>query len=251
VANSTGNRDDKTAPARTGFQAQIKGATLSDLIQLECLAGSRSVVRIASGPNVGHVYFRGGSVVHAAARSLTGEAAVLEILKWREGTFEPVDREWPAKDTISCTWQSLLLRAAQLDDERRGPNILSSRADGRPLARNGSEVLVESMELEATPLEVGGHVLRSEDFQLVVRLSAAGGLTENSGGSPEFAEVVAYASRLAELIGEQMGMERFVAMECTYKDGPCFVVREGNGEVVALRPRPSTDCRSLRELLGI
>jgi len=97
----------------SGFQARIKGANLADLVQMECLAGSRRVVRVTSGDQVGYLFFRSGQLVHALARSLVGEAAALEMLGWDEGTFEPGERDWPARDSIPCNWQSLLLRAAQ------------------------------------------------------------------------------------------------------------------------------------------
>jgi hypothetical protein len=239
-------RDSPSGSARpSGFQAQIKGATIGDLVQMECLAGSRRVVRVTSGSNIGFLYFRGGAIVHAVARTLSGEAAALDMLSWNEGSFEPAEREWPAKDTIACNWQTLLIRAAQLRDERMAPSLLALRpgAAGRQVG--------ESIEIEATPILVAGHVLRSEDFEVVLRLDPGGGIMENQGATQDFADIVAYACRLTELVGNQLGVERFRAMECIFKSGRCFVVLERNGEVIALRPRPSTEVSVLRELLGI
>jgi len=239
-------RDSPSGSARpSGFQAQIKGATIGDLVQMECLAGSRRVVRVTSGSNVGFLYFRGGAIVHAVARTLSGEAAALDMLSWNEGSFEPAEREWPAKDTIACNWQTLLIRAAQLREERMAPSLLALRpgALGRQVG--------ESIEIEATPILVAGHVLRSEDFEVVLRLDPGGGIMENQGATQDFADIVAYACRLTELVGNQLGVERFRAMECIFKSGRCFVVLERNGEVIALRPRPTTEVSAIRELLGI
>ncbi len=239
-------RDSPSGSARpSGFQAQIKGATIGDLVQMECLAGSRRVVRVTSGSNVGFLYFRGGAIVHAVARTLSGEAAALDMLSWNEGSFEPAEREWPAKDTIACNWQTLLIRAAQLRDERMAPSLLALRpgALGRQVG--------ESIEIEATPILVAGHVLRGEDFEVVLRLDPGGGIMENQGATQDFADIVAYACRLTELVGNQLGVERFRAMECIFKSGRCFVVLERNGEVIALRPRPTTEVSAIRELLGI
>jgi len=236
--------------ARAGFQAQIKGATLSDLVQMECLSGTQRVVRVTSGNHVGYLYFRGGAVVHAAARTLVGDAAALEVLSWNDGSFEAIEREWPIKDTITSGWQSLLLRAAQARDERAAvPAIVTLRGDSRP--PRPKTPAAETMEFQATPLEVAGRVLRGEDFEAVVRLDSDGSLTLCAGASQDFADVVAYACRLTELIGTQLGAERFMAMECVFKLGRCFVVLEGNGDVVALRPHPSTDCGPIRLLLGL
>jgi hypothetical protein len=216
---------------------------------MECLAGSRRVVRVASGSNVGYLFFRSGAVVHAIARSAVGEAAAFEVLLWNDGSFEPVDREWPIKESISCTWQSLLLRAAQMRDERHAPTVVSLRGDLRTKATK--PLLGESMEFDATPIEVAGHVLRSEDFQLILRLNPDGSIALNHGASQDFADIVAYACRLSELIGACLGAEHFAAMECTFKSGRCFVVRESGGEVVALRPRPAADSNMIASLLGL
>jgi hypothetical protein len=252
----TSKGPDGGAPAsdvRSGFQAQIKGASLGDLVQMECLAGSQRAVRVTSGANVGYLYFRGGAVVHAIARSLVGEAAALDILSWSDGSFEPAEREWPPRESVTCSWQSLLLRAAQARDERAAQSVVAIRSDARGGRAKATPVppVGESVEFQATPLEVAGHVLRGEDFQVVLRLDADGAITVNRGASQDFADIVAYACRLTELIGTQLGAERFMAMECSFKSGRCFIVLEANGDVVALRPHPSSDAAGMRNLLGI
>ena len=243
-----------------GFQARISGASLSDLVQMECLAGSQSVVRVTSAGATGHLYFRGGAVVHAVSRSLSGETAALDMLSWNDGTFEPVERDWPNKENISCGWQSLLIRAAQIRDERRAQSVVALRSEARTAKPGGAEdqkdglskmPAVENIELDATPIEVAGHVLRMEDFALVLRLKRDGAIALNHRSTQDFADIVAYACQLAELIGQQLGIERFVALECTFKSGRCFIVVESGGEVVALRPHESTDVGSLRDLFGI
>jgi uncharacterized protein DUF4388 len=207
------------------------------------------VVRVASGNNVGYLFFRGGAVVHAIARSSVGEPAAFEVLLWDDGSFEPVDREWPIKESISCTWQSLLLRAAQMRDERHAPTVVSLRGETRN--RPTKPPLGESMEFDATPIEVAGHVLRSEDFQLILRLHPDGSIALNHGASQDFADIVAYACRLNELIGTCLGADQFVAMECNFKSGRCFIVRESGGDVIALRPRPAADSNMIGSLLGL
>jgi hypothetical protein len=246
---SGGPASNPSGPS-SGFVAHIKGASLCDLVQMECLSGVKRVVRVVSANHLGHFYFRNGQLVHAMTRSMTGEAAALEMLAWNEGTFEPVEREWPAKESLTCTWQSLVLRAAQARDERHAQRVVALRDDARP-RDSGPVDIGEIMELHATPLEIGGHVFRSEDFEVIVRLSAGGAVAVNQGGSQDFADVVAYACRLTALIGSPLGIERFVAMECVFKQGRCFVIAESDGGIVALRPRPTADSASIRELFGI
>jgi hypothetical protein len=251
--------DQQEGPASSahvlGFQARIKNVSLSDLVQMECLAGSKLVVRVASGDKVGYLYFRSGSVVHAGTLTSSGEAAAMEILGWNGGTFEPTDREWPVKETISCSGQSLLLRAAQLRDEKESKSVVALRAHGSERRRTGkmdSTPVVESIELAVTPMHVAGHTLRSEDFQLFVRMNRDGTVVESRGSTPEFADIAAYALQLSQLVGDQLGLERFAGMECSFKQGGrCFIVLQDDGDVVALEPRPTVESSSLRELFGL
>jgi hypothetical protein len=238
----------------SGFQARIKDVSLSDLVQMECLAGTKSVVRVTSGDKVGYLYFRAGSVVHAVTPNSSGEVAAMEVLGWSGGMFEPAEREWPTKDTILCSGQTLLLRAAQFRDEKESKSVVALRtngADRRRIGKMDPTPTVESMELAVTPLQVAGHTLRNEDFQLFVRMNRDGTVVESRGSTPEFADILAYALRLSELVGDQLGLERFVGMECAFKQGRCFIVVQDDGDVVALEPRPAVDSGSLRELFGL
>jgi Domain of unknown function (DUF4388) len=247
-----GQRDGSVIPTPTaGFQARIKDASLSDLVQLGCLAGSKLVVRVASGDDVGYLYFRGGSVVHALTPGSSGEAAVIEMLGWSGGTFEPGEGEWPAKETISCSGQTLLLHAAQAQDEKEAKSGVALRADASRTPKMDSTPMAESIELVVTPLQVDGHTLRSEDLQYFLRMSRDGTVVESRGSTSELADITAYAVRLSQLVGEQLGLDRFAAMECAFKHGRCFIVLQRDGDVVAFEPHASTDSSSLREMLGL
>jgi hypothetical protein len=111
-------------PAR-GFSAQLRGASLWDLIQMECLARSHRVVQVVGEGGVGYLYFDRGQVVHATTAQRTGEAAALEILDWTNGSFQSCERSWPAQATIRTSHEGLILQAAQLRDERRASNLVA------------------------------------------------------------------------------------------------------------------------------
>src|SRR5450432_2426777 len=100
-----------------GFQAQFRGASLWDLVQMECLARNRRVVRVTTVGNIGYLYFDGGNVVHAATLDSEGEDAAFQMLEWSHGSFEPCEREWPSTHSISISWQNLMLKAAHANDE--------------------------------------------------------------------------------------------------------------------------------------
>jgi hypothetical protein len=251
--------------APVGFQAQLESASLWDLVQMECLARSRLVVEVTGEGGIGYLYFDLGRVVHASTSRQRGEAAALEILGWTSGTYQACNRSWPTGGpTIDVAHESLLLHAAQRRDEEGASNLVAF--PGRSLEAAVDEALdeVEIYEIE----DEGETVMRSPniedttpvppvrgespaDFPIMVRLSASGAVLRNKGGTEELAEAAAYAHRLVQLTGELLGLEEFVALECTFAQGKCLIFTEGEGDVVVLRPRPDLNLQVLRERLGL
>src|SRR5713101_7358226 len=159
----------KTLP--TGFQAQIRGASLWDLVQIECLARKHRVVRVTTVGNVGYLYFDGGNIVHAATLEQEGEAAAFEMLQWNQGTFESCDRGWPASPSITISWQALLLRAAQIKDEQGRGKVVSLPSKER-VADPEVTISVESpMSTKAPPGNASNGnsgSWQAEDFEVAV-----------------------------------------------------------------------------------
>src|SRR5450432_2998641 len=108
----------------SGFRARLEGLSLFDLVQMECLARSRRVVRVASTGRVGYLFFQGGEIFHATTKNLVGEGAALEMLEWTDGTFEPCNIAWPEKGTVKMGWQNLLLGAATSKDEHSAGKLV-------------------------------------------------------------------------------------------------------------------------------
>jgi hypothetical protein len=273
---------EPTTNSSPGFHAQLDGASLWDLVQMECLARSHLVVEVTGEGGTGFLYFDGGRVVHATTARNRGVAAAYEILDWTQGTFRASNRSWPTgAATIDLTHESLLLNAARARDEReRGTSNLVAfpgRAVDLALDEDALDASVEdALEdvelLEIEQEEVGEVVMRnpnnniedtptspavlprndsSADFPVMLRLSAAGAVIRNKGGTEELAEAAAYAHRLVQLTGELLGFEDFLALECTFTEGRCLVFREGEGDVVVLKPRPDLNLQALRERLGL
>jgi hypothetical protein len=101
---------------------------------------------------------------------------------------------------------------------------------------------------------------------VMIRIAGNGAVVMNKGGSEELAGVVAYAHRLIELVGDMLGLERFMAIECAFKapgeaaaggsgrgasQERCLLFAEENGDTVLVRPRAEGDLRALRETLGL
>src|SRR6266404_6903622 len=73
--------------AQSGFRG-VQSKSLVDIIQLECISQSSSVLRIANGPLTGRIWIQDGELIDAEAGDLAGEAAFHKILAWRTGMFE-------------------------------------------------------------------------------------------------------------------------------------------------------------------
>jgi CheY-like chemotaxis protein len=103
----------------SGFRGmQSKG--LVDIIQLECLCRSSSVLKITNGLHEGRIWFQDGEIIDSSAQVLTGEEAFRTILSWKTGNFELLPAEPTHPRTIQASGQSLLLETAQALDEAQG-----------------------------------------------------------------------------------------------------------------------------------
>jgi CheY-like chemotaxis protein len=99
-----------------GFRG-IQSKSLMDIIQMECLTRSSSVLRITRGSLVAKLWIQGGELTDAEAEGACGEVAFRRILTWKSGTFENLPAEPNRKRTIFKPVNALLLESAQAIDE--------------------------------------------------------------------------------------------------------------------------------------
>lgn len=102
--------------AVVGFRG-VQSKSLVDIVQLECIAHSSSVLRITNGPLIGHIWINAGELVDAETDSARGEAAFQKILAWKTGGFETLPAEPSRAQTIFKSYNALLLETAQAYDE--------------------------------------------------------------------------------------------------------------------------------------
>lgn len=256
--------DPDIEPRKHGFSASLSDATLYDLIQMQCLSGSRSVVRVTSEEDVGYLYFRGGAIVHAMSPSNVGEAAALEILGWTSGKFEPCNAGWPDSESIHASAQHLLLRAAQVADESSRHNLVRFRRSRSEPARPAARVETPaepptSPRVEAQPPEsrriatsASQPPPSSARSPTAVRLDPNGTVLSSRGsGAPDLAACAALATRLGNLIGDALGLEQLRALEAVSPSQVTIVVVENNGNLVAVRAPADADLSTVRERYGI
>ena len=80
-------------------------------------------------------------------------------------------------------------------------------------------------------------------------MAASGAVIETV--DDDLADAVAYAGRLAGLIGELLGLDGFRALECASKDERVVIYVEEEGGLVAGRVPAIADVSLLRERLGL
>jgi CheY-like chemotaxis protein len=99
-----------------GFRG-IQRKSLMDIIQMECLSRSSTVLRISRGPLTAKMWIQDGEVIDAETEGTRGEPAVRRILAWKSGTFESLPAESGRERTITKPINALLLESAQTIDE--------------------------------------------------------------------------------------------------------------------------------------
>jgi len=212
----------------SGFAVQFEGTSLWDLIQFECLRRAERIVRITSRGQVGFLYFRGGNVVHASTLRGSGEGAVREMLEWVGGVIEPWSGRWPDRESITASWQSLLLGAATAADRgaEGGARIYLPPTSAAPVAPRAAP------ESETVVLAKNGQIVKGHKVR----------------GLPEAA---AYAAQMADLIGEYLGLDGFHGIEASFATVHYLVARDREGGLVARRAGDPLHLEPLKRELGL
>ncbi len=148
----------------TGFRG-IQSKSLMDIIQMECLSRTSTVLRITRGPLVAKLWIQDGELIDAEAEGARGEAAFRRILAWKSGTFENMSAEPKRERTIFKSVNALLLESAQNMDEAANPTGPESieEADHRKtiwklalVAREGAEFVVASSSERQNEVDAWG-----------------------------------------------------------------------------------------------
>lgn len=212
--------EEIAAPPPAGFQAFLQHANLHNLLQIESLSRTSGVFLVASQGRTGYLHLSNGELAHAESGGLIGEAAAAEILSWDDGEFKSCSRPLSGVTTIHSSLQSLLLRLAKASDEAahsermRGPGAVPRAVEeDKPtephLPAPQAAMLAESAQRPSSPPRASRvppplppRTAREAGTIAEVTISANGEIVQSRGvGAEEFSARVAYAARLADLIG--------------------------------------------------
>lgn len=100
-----------------GFRGVLRRVGLTDVIQMECLARSSSVLEVTAARMTGKLYIETGQIVHAQCGELTGEVAFNRLLAMTGGQFNLKPFTEPPTRSLSGQWEFLLMEAARKNDE--------------------------------------------------------------------------------------------------------------------------------------
>jgi hypothetical protein len=260
--------DSSTPSSRPqgGFRAHLQGIGLHDLVMLQNLVRASGVFVVLSGDRTGTLHFSRGQLLHAETQDLSGDAAALEILSWREGEFINAERSSIEKTTVMASLDSLLLRLAKEADEARPsePPLTSAtgvrrRMDGTSASfrttQNGlgqPNALPPTRRLAAaatpgmaalapkTPTRAGDARFGMTN----VLVSPHGVLLDGNGPDSDIlGSKVAYMTRLTDLISQAMGSGDTRAVKVRTAGSELLMRRHPDGHVSAtLGPAdPSSD----------
>lgn len=159
-----------------GFRG-VQSKSLVDIVQLECISQSSSVLRITNGPLSGRIWINTGELIDAETDGLRGEEAFQRILAWKAGSFESLPEEPGRARTIFKSYNALLLESAQALDELRGapPTASDGQAStaSAPVAASSlNEFLqVEGVEFVLTASTEPGGAVESRGLDNTDRLA--------------------------------------------------------------------------------
>lgn len=123
--------------AEGGFRG-IQRKSLVDIIQLECLSQSSTLLRITNGVVEGRMWINNGEVIDAETGDLSGEAAFHRMLTWKSGSFENLSADSQRTRTIFSATHALLLNTAQAIDEASTP--IAEDAGSAPMLAELSQI---------------------------------------------------------------------------------------------------------------
>jgi CheY-like chemotaxis protein len=222
-----------------GFRGVLRKVGLADVLQMECLARNSSVLEINTGGMKGRVYIEVGQIVHAHAGEVVGEPAFNQLLALSGGEFSLQPFSEPDQRTISGSWESLLMEAAQQRDERE-PAPASAASETAP-----GELDAETLEaLQLAEAETGhtaffrvqpspelpeGTRLKPTVEEFIICSTQGDVLYEwqctNSNGRIDFMEIL---SQKARQLAQGLPIGVFERMECTERRTRVLVQAEAD-----------------------
>lgn len=138
-----------------GFEGTLKNFRLTDLIQMCCMSGATTAIRVTQDSQQGIIMIKDGNIVQAICNETMGEEAFYQVMSWKKGCFETMDVIPALERMIDKDWEFLLMEGSRMGDEL---SIAGSESDGT------------AEELPASPCQDNVRLLIVDDSPLMCRI---------------------------------------------------------------------------------
>jgi CheY-like chemotaxis protein len=155
---------------QAGFRG-VQSKSLVDLIQLECLSQSSSVLRITNGPLHGRIWINHGELFDAEAGNMQAEEAFRHILSWKTGGFEVLAPDPARPRVITASYNALLLESVQALDEARDGIVNAGSGSGTRPAQDPLSKMAD-LEFFTAATGGGGKKLKARGIESPERIAA-------------------------------------------------------------------------------
>jgi CheY-like chemotaxis protein len=214
-----------------GFRGVLRRVGLTEIIQMECLNHSSSVLRVAAEGAAGLIYIDNGAIVHAEAGLVKGEAALHKLLSLSGGDFSLNPYSDPPERTIEGQWEFLLMEAAQKKDEAPAPEPPGS--EGNAPETELMAMLDAQMPAKPAPVERA----RVKVEELMICSDAGDVLMAWECKEPDLRiNFLEFISQKARLLRNALPLGLFDRVEFSGGDGR-MTAQIGSGRGIVVRTR--------------
>ncbi len=195
-------------PVDLYFSGTVDQLSLTDLVQLCCLAQMDQRIEIESVQGSGIIVVKSGQVVHAGLERSAGETDFFEMLSWEGGRFDAAPpqngEDWV---TLAGGWEFLLIEAMRYRNERAAVNAgLGSLGSMRNFSGTIRNIRLADL-VQLACMAGGDHVLEVFSDRQPGRIFVQSGQVVHAESDP--------------LQGEDAFCEMLLADRGRFEDLPC------------------------------
>jgi response regulator RpfG family c-di-GMP phosphodiesterase len=106
---------------RRGVTGQLDNLGIPDIVQMLAIGMKTACVALEHAGRAGRIWFRDGAAVHAKCGEASGEAAFLQLARWKTGEFAIEHGVASRRTTIENDAMFLVMEAMRLMDEETAP----------------------------------------------------------------------------------------------------------------------------------
>jgi CheY-like chemotaxis protein len=180
-----------------GFRGVLRRVGLQDVLQMECLARSSSVLEVSNARVAGKIFIEAGQIVHAQVANATGEEAFNQLLALSGGQFNLKPFSEPPSRTITGQWEFLVMEAARRSDEAK--EALAAAPAPTP-AQEQESVAAEVQQIMAAAEASETAASSNTSFSELRALPKAGPAAVYSEPAPVLAPGAAWRPKVDEML---------------------------------------------------